>query len=335
LRLNYPQAYLAALVPQPQSEVLKYCPYLDDVIEFSHQALRAQLDDGANIAELVFKHVFSIINLLRETKFDLVINPFMDFGAVIAGLIKPANVLGRVMTSWGNYQVMGENAAKFYYLMAKQNQLRVLSDLRFSDSALMILKDIGIDKEEPLWRKTELFLSAEERVFAEGFFRENGITSDNYVIGFQAGAMLNKERLWPAEKFARLANKFKDDEAVKIILLGTAQERKMIERDMVPLLEKTCVIAAGETDLLESGALVEKLDLLVSNDTGPMHMAAALGVPVVALFGRSTSIVNEAWPNGNEHTVIVENSTKDIPVDTVFNAVEQYMNNKEHKEVRA
>jgi heptosyltransferase-2 len=335
LRVNFPQAYLAALLPRPQGEILKYYPYINDVIEFSHQALRAQLDDGVNIAELVYKHVFSIITMLREAKFDLVINPFMDFGAVITGLVRPANVLGRVMTSWGKYEVRGENAAKFYYLMAKQNQLRVLSDMRFSDAALTILKDIGIDKEEHLWRTPELFLSAQERTFADSFFKEHCITSDHYVIGFQVGAMLNKARLWPAEKFAQLANKFRNEDAVKIILLGTAQERKMIERDIVPSLEKRCILAAGETDLLECGALIEKLDLLVSNDTGPMHMAAGLGIPVVALFGRATSVVKEAWPNGDTHTVIVENNTKDIAVDTVFNAVKNYMNNKKYKEVRA
>ncbi len=328
LRMNLPAAYLAVLVPRPQSDVLRYYPFIDDLIEFSHHELRTQLANDVNIAELVYKKVFKIITLLKGIHFDLVINPFMEYGAVIAGLIRPRYVLGRVMTAWGTYQVQGENAAKFYYLMARQNELRVMSDLRFSDSALMILKDIGIDDEERLWRKPELFLSSRERTFATEFYHDHGVTEKDYVVGFQVGAMLNKERLWPAEKFVTLANRFKDDNDVKIVLLGNEHERKMIERDMVPALEKKCLVAAGGTDLLQSGALIEKLDLLVTNDTGPMHMAAGLGIPVVALFGKKTSIVKEAWPYGNQHTVLVADRTKDISVDAVFNAVEQYMNKK-------
>lgn len=331
LRIQYPQAQITCLIPDTQSAVLERYPFIDAVITFPHAAVREKLKEGESLSSVVDYYGYRLIMMLRRMEFDLVINPFMELGAIIAGLIRPKQVLGRVMTQWGVYKLFGEHAAKFYHLMSRHNELRVQNTMRFSDIALTILKDLAIP-EEAFWRKPELYLGDDDRHFAEKFLADGKLEGQPFRIGFQMGAMLKKERFWPFEKFAELARYVHATYGIRPVLFGSPQERIAIERDFMPCAGIPCVVAAGETTLLQAGALLEKMQLLVSNDTGPMHMAAALGTPVVALFGQLTCIVNEARPWGEQHTVIVGRETKDIEVAAVIAAVEKYLkDNRERK----
>ncbi len=326
LRLQYPGAYIATLMPAPQSGILKYYPYVNDVISFEHAKLKEQAASGASLAELVYQYGYALVEALRHINFDLVINPYGDIGAVFAGLIKPKNILGRGMTAWGEYTLFGENAARVYYSFKKEREFRIYAEERLSDVMLTLLRDLGIDDNDVRYRKPELFLGCDDELFAEKFLEENDIKASEYVIGLQTSAMVKKGRSWPIDKFAAFINRINDAYEVRCMLFGDKTEGDMLERDLLPVLNKEPVMAAGKTTILQAGALLKRLDLLISVDTGPMHMAACLDVPIIALFGRATCVVNEARPYGEKHTVIVANTTKDITVDEVAVAVDAYVN---------
>lgn len=325
LRINYPNAYIACLLGSAQGAIMQYYPYVDDVILFPHDEIRNHLGDDKNLAEVVYYYGYRLINVLRRTQYDLVINLFTEIGAQIAGLVNPKQVLGHAMVKHGEYKVFGEHAARFFYLISKQNELRVQTPIRMSDSALTVLQDIGIHEEEKIWRKPEFFYGPGERKFAAKFLRDYGVREDDFLIGLQTTAMLSRKRCWPAEKFATLTKRLHEHHAVKFILFGSPEEKHIIEKELVPLLSVPYIMAAGNTKLLEAGALLDRVNLLVTNDTGPMHMAASLGTPVVALFGGLTSIIREAKPYGDNHTVLAKDETKDIAVDDVYAAVEKYL----------
>ena len=104
-------------------------------------------------------------------------------------------------------------------------------------------------------------------------------------IALQPGARwMNK--LWPTEYFVELAKELaREDEAYRFLILGSQQDRAIGQAIANQLRPSRCLNATGKTTLTEMIEWIRLSELLITNDTGPMHVAAALGKPVLALFG--------------------------------------------------
>jgi lipopolysaccharide heptosyltransferase II len=127
-----------------------------------------------------------------------------------------------------------------------------------------------------------LYLGAEEDSFAEEVFRGAGF-SGKTVIALNAGAS-NRIKCWSPERFAELANRLVNEMGAGIVLVGAGFERDLAERIRAGMTGEP-VDLVGKTTLLQLGAVLSRCDLLVSGDTGPLHMATAVKTPVAALFG--------------------------------------------------
>ncbi|MBI3297501.1 MAG: lipopolysaccharide heptosyltransferase II [Elusimicrobia bacterium] len=124
---------------------------------------------------------------------------------------------------------------------------------------------------------------------------------DSPLVGLHPGSIWPTKRWFP-ERFAALASRLSKEASAKVVLLGGPGD-KALSADIaaaagVPVLDWT-----GRTTLPELLALTAKLDLLVTNDSGPMHVAAAHGVPVLALFGPTTKELG-FFPYGDGHKVL-------------------------------
>ena len=142
--------------------------------------------------------------------------------------------------------------------------------------------------------------------------------------------------------FAALADRLQYDLSCGIIFTGSENDKAAIE-DISGMMKKRPVNLAGKTSLKELAYLYTRCKTLVTTDTGPMHIAAAMGCPVVALFGPTAPW--RTGPYGQGHKVIragIECSPcfkkkcehmscmKDITVESVFNAVENIVTDKEY-----
>jgi ADP-heptose:LPS heptosyltransferase len=92
---------------------------------------------------------------------------------------------------------------------------------------------------------------------------------------------------WPPERFALVARAIVDDSGATIVLTGAAGDRPMAEIVKAALPRDHVRDVVGHVDLLTLAGIIERMDLLVTGDTGPMHVAGAVGTPVVAIFGPS------------------------------------------------
>ena len=108
-------------------------------------------------------------------------------------------------------------------------------------------------------------------------------------------------KAWPPERFAELAGRLAGKHGCTILIGGDAKERELAEA-IRGAAGKAAVSLAGRLTLLQYAAVLKRCALFVGNDNGPMHMAAALGVPVVALFGPSNP--SEWGPRGSRTEVI-------------------------------
>lgn len=141
--------------------------------------------------------------------------------------------------------------------------------------------------------------SPRSRETAERLLRENGVTPECAPVGFFAAVGNSvKARQWPKERFRELAKKVLDDGiAGKIALFGTGEDRELnaFIRDGDPRI----VDLSGKATLEETFHLIRSMKAFVSNDTGPMHIAAAQGIPTLGLFGPSSPTLWAPYGEGN------------------------------------
>ncbi len=121
-----------------------------------------------------------------------------------------------------------------------------------------------------------------------------GIMRGDILIGFNPGAAYGPAKCWPWERFKDLANKLCNIFPCKILVLGTQKEEEIASR-ICDGLEDRVHNLAGRTGLVDVAALISRLDLMVTNDSGLMHVAAALGVPIVAIFGSTNPVTTGPW----------------------------------------
>ena len=206
-----------------------------------------------------------LIKLLRSDKFDLVINLRDSFIARCIGV-----------EHWGLVRGDRNQHAVTRYLEVLQKQ--------------------GVDTTEA---HPNLRLTETEHAVAGSFLAEAGLTSKKLLIGIHPGG--NWEyKLWSPEKYAQLASILSKEKNASIILFAGPNERKLQAR--VAGMMSTPPILVDTTNLREVTALIATCGVYIGNDTGPMHIAAAVGTPVVALFGSTNYI--RSGPYGEKHVVV-------------------------------
>ncbi|MBS0183268.1 MAG: lipopolysaccharide heptosyltransferase II [Nitrospira sp.] len=135
-----------------------------------------------------------------------------------------------------------------------------------------------------------LLVSADEDRKADVRLASSGIDSSDLIIGINPGSTYGSAKRWLSDRFAevakRLVRRLEQTESahVAVVVLGAKGEESLGE-DIAAQLGSRSVVLSGGTTIRELMAVVKRCRLLITNDTGPMHIAAALGVPVVAVFG--------------------------------------------------
>ncbi len=165
------------------------------------------------------------------------------------------------------------------FLLTERIKPNFSYDYHFSDYYLHLLRDSGlkIKKSENI----ELYLSEEEDNKAELFLK----TYKNRIkIGFASGASFGDSKKWFPERFKEVAESFEKKYNARIFYFGGSGDYQ----DCVRASTVKSLNLCGETDLRQAMALIKRMNLFISNDSGLMHVANALGVPTIGLFG-STS----------------------------------------------
>jgi ADP-heptose:LPS heptosyltransferase len=106
--------------------------------------------------------------------------------------------------------------------------------------------------------------------------------------------------LWPSERFAEVASRLRSEAHLRIVTIGSASERSTCERTLT--LAGGGIDVSGRLTVLGTTELLRHATLLLTNDTGPMHLAAAVGTPVVAIFS-SRDLAGRWYPYGSQHEV--------------------------------
>ena len=154
---------------------------------------------------------------------------------------------------------------------------------------LKLLETLNIKSDD---HQIKLFLDKADHKIAQDFLIENNLEKEKLIIGLQPGAS-QAFKQWPIEHFIELSKLIHQKYPLaKLLIVGNLEEASLADQ----INQQTpCVIASGKLSLRQSSALIKKMNLFITNDTGPMHLALAQQVPLVAIFSPTDHKL--CWPH--------------------------------------
>ncbi len=268
LRRSFPQARINWLVRPAFAPLIAGHPHLDETILFDRKSLgRAWRHPQA------FRELLSLIGRLRHGRFHVVID--------LQGLFRTASLAwlsgckNRVGPVWGR-----EFAHHFYTTTVPvQTEWVHVVDYYLKLVETMGASDLRVEfvlPEKP-----------EAAVAARDLLTRHNIDLERYAVIVPGSAQVSK--CWPADRFAALADRLTSEHGLSVIATGSEAEGPMIER-IATLADKPIANLAGRTSIPELVEILRSARLVVSNDTGPGHIAAALGKPLVMMFSWSNPL---------------------------------------------
>ena len=140
----------------------------------------------------------------------------------------------------------------------------------------------------------DLHVSEARRAAAGSLLFAHGTRFDRPVVALCPGSINSRAKRWPAESYAALADRLIAEAGASVVLVGSRAERDVTEQVRARMRHRP-VVLTGETSLAETVAVLSLADLLVTNDTGPAHIAAALGRPTLVIFGPTNPLTTRPF----------------------------------------
>ena len=181
------------------------------------------------------------------------------------------------------------------------------------DCYLDVLRPLGVKDAS---RVPRLRPRAEDERFVEELLRKAKGVGDAPLVGLFPGAG-HPSRRWPLERFAELARRLELGDGLRVALFAGPEERQLVKQARSAFPRSTVVF--DKLTIPQFAAAAARLSAFVSNDTGPLHVAAAVGTPVVILLMRHPKMENYV-PPGERHRVVSGPDILDISVDDAYQA---------------
>jgi heptosyltransferase-2 len=138
-----------------------------------------------------------------------------------------------------------------------------------------------------------LQISETRKTDAADFLRSSGVREVEPVVALCPGSINSRAKRWPAEDYASLADRLIDSRH-QVLLIGSADEAD-VTREVTKRMRNDPVVLTGKTSLEQITAVLSLVDLVVTNDTGPAHLAAALGRPTLVIFGPTNPLTTRPF----------------------------------------
>ena len=265
LRKAMPDSKIDLLVAPLTKSLVEKNPCINEIL----------IDDKKGVHKGLFGF-FRLIKDIRARKYDLVINfhtkrrtnVLCFFAGIPARLGYKNNKFGFLL----NRQVKDERAK------GKKHEAQYCLDL---------LNEIGIKEQE---LDLHVSIDMESENWFTDYYHLRNIDGPNQLVVFHPGAS-DPSKMWPAEYFAQLADVLISQHNMKIVIVG---EEKLEGQARIILngREDHVVNLVGKTTVSQLVSVFNHVRLVVSNDSGPVHIAAALGTPVVSIFTRNQPGIN-------------------------------------------
>jgi heptosyltransferase-2 len=281
LKTVFPHCHLAILVPTHLVDLWKTFHHIDEIIPFQNREGFGSFWEDLNLCQS-----------LKERNFDLALVLPRSFRSAFQ------IYLARIPVRIGY-----RSEARSLFLthgIPRTDEILHVHRIHYYQK---LIEPFGttVDSVSP-----RIFLREEDRKWGEDTLRDLGLLDGRPLIGMNPGATYGLAKCWSPDRFGELGKRLSKKWKVSILLFGKEEERSMAE-EILQQLGGGGIDLVGKTRLLQLAAILERCHLLVTNDTGTMHVATAVGTPVVALFGSTDPVTTGPWGDG--HVVV----RKDVP----------------------
>jgi heptosyltransferase-2 len=275
LKKKLPQSHIFFLTKAQYVDLLRNDPRVSSLMEFDPVGKHRGLSGFRRL-----------ISQLRSYDFDLMVDLHSNLRSLLIRRLVKSKTKLKYNKRWLSRFLMVR--CKFMATTAVQTV----------ECYLEVLKRIQIEAED---KNPTIFTGQDEAKFAGDFLLERRVGKDDIMVGVSPGARWETKR-WAEGKFQQVCRTLIERFGYKILLLGDVSEQRLIEGIEKESPEGKVLKAVG-TPLGKLMGLVERCACLVTNDSGPMHLASALGVPVVAIFGPTHPKLGFA-PAGSPNVVL-------------------------------
>lgn len=272
IRFNFPDSFIACIIPSRCEPILKGNPHLDEIIIFDekdrHRGVLARL---------------SFVRFLKSKKFDIVFLLHRSFSRAL--ICRLAGIPQRI----------GYRTPKRAFILTKKIIPPRKDELHRIDYYLNIIEKAGLKVSD---RYLEFFISGQDLDFADRFLSNNLISKDDFLAVINPGANWLPKR-WPREYWSQLADRLICEFKAKIVITGAHNDLSLVS-DIKEKMKEKPLIACGIFNIKQLGALVKRADLFITADTGPLHIANASGAKrIIAIFGPTSKRITGPHPSKN------------------------------------
>jgi predicted lipopolysaccharide heptosyltransferase III len=275
IREAYPSAHITMLVNRGTEDVLRHNARLDRVVT---------VERGTTDRLAALRREWELVRRLRQVRYDVSVDFFSGDRAAFLSL------------ACGVPLRIGFAGREGFRRWVLNRQADIQGPIHMLERNLLLLQQtLGL---EPGDTRPELQTGPDDEDYADGWLQRRGLGDAGFVAIHPGGRAWFKR--WPAERWAALIDLLQAEGHPVILTGGPAEEADL--RRIAAAAATPIPSAAGQTSILQLAALLRRARLFIGNDSGPMHLAAAVGTPVVALFGPTEP---ELWrPWGEGHVVI-------------------------------
>jgi heptosyltransferase II len=258
VRFNYPESYIACIIPPRCAAVLEGNDYLNEIILYDEKGPHKGV-----LGALAF------IGALRKKRFDCVF--LLHRSLTRAFIVWAAGIKERI----------GYTTAKRAFLLTRRITAPDIHRVHRIDYYLGVIKGSGLTVKD---RHTNFFFSEQDRQALDAFLRDSAIHARDVVIGLNPGGNWDPKR-WQKENFALLADRLAVEYGARIVFTGSPEDKELVAH-IQSLMKSKAVSACGVLSLKQFAALCAHMSVFISADSGPLHIANAVNTKqIIALFG--------------------------------------------------
>ena len=299
IRARFPHARITVAVGKPGGELIRLSGYADDVLEVDRVALR----DGSKLISI--GRILKFVAQVRKAKFDFVIDLHSLYETNLLGYFSgaPRRLYGR-----------RPNRSLDFLSNFEPRPPKESPKAHLIDRYLEVLKPLGIENPP---RIPTLKTNTAADFAVEGLLKKEKAQRE-LLVGLFPGAG-HAGRIWPLERFAELADFLIRNDKVRMIVFAGPEERAKVPQ--MRALFPAGTIFFDRLTIPQLASAQARLTLFISNDTGPAHIAAAVGTPVIMLLDRPDP--HSFTPAGPQSRLIFGSRIGEITVKEVYKAAHE------------
>jgi lipopolysaccharide heptosyltransferase II len=272
IRRNFPDSYIACVIPSRCYPILKDNPHLDEVIIFDENDRHRGMLEKLNF-----------VSSLKKKKFDTVFLLHRSFSRAL--ICRLAGIRQRI----------GHYTKKRAFLLTKKIIPPKKDSLHRIDYYLDVIEKAGLRIED---RYLDFFVSSADEECVDNFFKKNSLRTQDFVVAINPGGNWMPKR-WPLNYWAQLADKLIRETCAKVIITGSISDL-LLATQIRDAMREVPLIACGVFNVKQLGALAKKVKLFITADTGPLHIANAVGAQkIIAIFGPTAQSITGPYPSTN------------------------------------